>query len=276
MACKICDGASAYELTCENGCGKAAELCNSPLCQFDLWRVRPNEPPSCIPLMNGKCHCGANLQQVLLGNDRFAYRFNNANRAVFRTGYHTVEEYRAWEDGSQIVKDARLLRAAWEARALNERESIERPPKEDHECSGIGWNQLDEGMDVATEIANVKGNSQRDKCTLWRAVEHGSTKVIGILIMWNPGPMDRDLEFGIRWLVGHPDAKGAGEALMAQANALHRQARFRAAPMTVISARSSVSWYRSQGFALVEPCCCEDGEHPCGCQSMAKPAPSPE
>ncbi len=294
MACKICDKKAVYDLVCEReGCGaKAAEICNGPMCQFDLWRVRKNERRSCIPLMNGECEiCGAALQQVLTGSGQRAYRFNNATRAVFRTGHHRVEQYTdGWEEGSKIVSDALHLLGEWQSLAKaqrTERETWKSSEKGDDRCSGDDWNTIDEGMDVATEIASVEKNGRRKECSLWKVSDSESGKVIGILIMWPfvEIPLDqlttskhvdelsvaveyKKVWHGIRWLIGHPTVKGAGEALIAQADAMHRECRM---PwMHVIGAASSAVWYASKGFKVLAPSECESEGTDCGCQVMVK------
>lgn len=290
MACKLCGRTAVYDLVCEKDGNKAAELCDGPMCQFDLWRLRPNEPRSCIPLMNGECTCGAALQQVRAGSGRLAYRFNNATRAVFRMGYHPVEAYSdGWEKHSQIVSDASSLLAEWQSVAKKQRgnEAWESSAPEDGKCSGQSWDSIDEGMDVAGEIADVDNNYNREGCTLWKASDYDSGQVIGILIMWDKddllswGDLSGMAEVGgledflrrekvwrgIRWLVGHPNVKGAGEALMAKVDELHRQSGH--PYMSVIAASSSVLWYKSRGFCVLAPSRCEENGE-CGCQVMVK------
>lgn len=284
MACKICGEQAAYDLVCEKGCGVAAQICSGPMCQFDLWRVRPNEAPSVIPLMNGKCRCNANLHQVTTGSSYLAFRFDTSNKPVFHAGYHTVEACTEM----QIVQDAQALQAAWEDEAKRIRGmQWESPNTEGHECSTGKWNHIDEGMDVAKSIAEDGENGAG--ATLWRVKDHRTGKVIGVLVLDsvedvinsltyysedNKDPFPRDGFYsGIRKVVGHPNGKGAGEALMAKADEMHRASGVKY--MTVIAAMSAVKWYKDRGFFAIALSDCNGVGRACGCVIMIKPRPDP-
>jgi len=185
-----------------------------------------------------------------------------------------------WDVGQPIVQDALAIRAAWVALARRRRGSSYRKadPREGR-CSEEDWDQMDEGMDVSAEIADVDANVDRNTADvqLFRAYYEGKEDVtIGILILDASGTRtDNGLhdQLVIRWLVGHPDGKGAGQALMAVATQVHGNSQYKQKSMLVTSAASAVLWYVKQGFAkLARSDCYDVGTH-CGCWEMAKPAP---
>jgi hypothetical protein len=277
MPCKICDGTPVFDLICEKCGSVAAQLCGGPMCQFDLWRNRPNDVPSVIPLMNGKCTCGGNLNQVEAGAKKWAFRFNTSKKPVFRTGYHKVEEC----NREQIVQAAKALRIAWEDEAKRKRgKEWGSPETAAHECSTAKWDQIDEGMDVAGAIEK---NDENDNATFWWVKEYGSDQVIGVLVLDKEDEVTNDLTnaseirfpkngfwSGIRKIVGHPHAKGAGEALMAKVDEIHRKSRQKY--MTVIAAMSAAKWYMDRGFHPIGLSDCNDEGQACGCVIMIKPA----
>lgn len=183
----------------------------------------------------------------------------------------------AWEKDSQIVKDAQSIRVAWELKAKEKRGLVNwkssKPPL--HKCSGVGWEPVDEGMDVAREIADVDSQEGRtaDGVTLWRAHSVTSVATVGILILEHAVLHFPGAELGIRWLVGHPTTRGAGSALMAKADEIHRKAEYKDSPMHVTAAASSVPWYESKGFERRRAATCNDEDTECGCVIMEKPAP---
>ncbi len=182
-----------------------------------------------------------------------------------------------WKKGSQIVKDAKSLRLAWENAAKRKRGEVNWKSSEPEEnmCSGENWEPIDEGMDVAREIEDVDSQENRDEegNTFWRAYRFPS-EAVGILITQNAVEHgDGKVELGIRWLVGHPTIKGAGTVLMAKADELHRTAKYKESPMHVIASASSVGWYKSKGFEVESFAKCNDDETPCGCVIMKKPRP---
>ena len=55
MNCKICGQPPTQALVCTT-CNKAvAHLCDGFLCQPKIWRLRPDKPRSCVPLLNFEC-----------------------------------------------------------------------------------------------------------------------------------------------------------------------------------------------------------------------------
>jgi hypothetical protein len=187
----------------------------------------------------------------------------------------TVSAYAdAWVAKSEIVKDAENLYTQWLLQALNQRGAshfgMPAPPK--GRCSGASWGSLDEGMNVAESIADLSQPGRGDPgVTLWRASCFGHFGAVGILITWHAVENDDETELGIRYLVGHPTKKGAGAALMAKVDELHRSIKYRKYPLHVTAAASSVQWYASKGFVVQGDAECND-EGPCGCKRMSKPA----
>ena len=192
-----------------------------------------------------------------------------------RSSQVRVEAYSGgWEKRSPIVKDAGILRLAWEKKAWDERGTLDRTEPDENMCSAGDWTSTDEGIDVAREIEDVDSQFGRSdkEVTLWKAYRFGS-EVVGILITWDAESDGEHSELGIRWLVGHPTVKGPGTVLMAKADELHRSVKYNQYPMHVTAAASSVTWYESKGFVKKTAATCNDNETPCGCVIMQKPRP---
>lgn len=182
-----------------------------------------------------------------------------------------------WNKGSKIVEDAERLHSAWTDEAIRVRglQNWKGREPEKNICSGEGWTSIDEGMDVAGEIADLDSQEGRneDGITLWKAYRFPS-EAVGILITQNACSSEDQVELGIRWLVGHPTMKGAGVVLMAKADELHRTAKYAKSPMHVTASASSAGWYKTKGFVVTEPATCNDDVTPCGCAMMQKPPPT--
>jgi hypothetical protein len=107
--------------------------------------------------------------------------------------------------------------------------------------SGRNWDQYDEGVNVATDVASethapFDGNGQ------WRikAVNEETGELVGVLIVENQDPLY------LRWLIGNPEIKGGGSALLAAVKKLLSQHSSNAVQVT--SAYSAKDSYTKAGF----------------------------
>lgn len=174
--------------------------------------------------------------------------------------------------GDGISKRLTEIKEAWQASALKRRRSfLQVKYKGDHNelpnglSSGWNWDQYDEGQDVAGDMANpgfrsyIKQNQPTNFTLSARYGDDPLQAPIAFLVMeeWQPPSLKEasghvapeDRFFYIRWLIGHPELKGGGSAVMTRAKekAIELQQA-----IYVQVAYSAVGWYRGTGFEVVQ------------------------
>ncbi|MFC4479515.1 hypothetical protein [Flavobacterium chungangensis] len=122
--------------------------------------------------------------------------------------------------------------------------------------SGRHWEQEDDGWDVAKDMAYEKHEPESGK-KQWRikAVVKGTNKLVGVLIV-----EERDESpLYLRWMIGNPNIKGGGTALLAAVKIL-LQSHDTAKKIDVISAYTAKESYTKAGFVVAEDDETEDHE----------------
>lgn len=153
-------------------------------------------------------------------------------------------------------------------------------PKGKYECSGADWTLAHEGIDVSKELAEnpeytkscaIKGGISAQYVAFYA----GGDVPIALMMLETRQELPNDLKpsdphMYIRWLVGSPDRRGGGGALVEYAKIVgHLQGLKRA--VTVESAAAAVQWYKDQGYTQVAPSTHEHPNHPCRCVYLAWP-----
>ncbi|MEO8237519.1 MAG: DUF4157 domain-containing protein [Flavobacterium sp.] len=118
--------------------------------------------------------------------------------------------------------------------------------------SGRHWEQEDDGWDVAADMAYGKHEPFDKKLHQWRikAVEEKTKELVGVLIVeqrWD-SVQNKELPLYLRWMVGNPDIKGGGSALLAAVKILLKQSG--AASIEVKSAYTAMGGYKKAGFVV--------------------------
>ncbi len=164
------------------------------------------------------------------------------------------------------------IQQAWRGAALKRRRSIGQVKyKGDDEVlpeelsSGWNWDQYDEGEDVAGDMAKPENREymqagEPNNFTL--SAHYGddplATKIAFLVMEEWERPLLEDASgyqapeeqfFYIRWLIGHPELKGGGSAVMERAK---EKAIALQKAIYVQVAYSAVGWYRGAGFTVVE------------------------
>jgi hypothetical protein len=177
------------------------------------------------------------------------------------------------KDQDHVTEELGEIHAAWEKAGRNRRRSIGQV-KDDfiddvvggtEITSGLNWDQYDEGKDVSENMMDPKTrtgwSSPHTKLMnqyTFRASYDAEEKSEPIAFMVLEVRQDvREDENGekkegerymyIRWLIGHPEKKGGGAALINKAKecfAEHPECK----EMIVESALSAVGWYEDMGF----------------------------
>lgn len=117
--------------------------------------------------------------------------------------------------------------------------------EEDGKPSGRNWDQYDEGVNVAEDMAAEQHEPFEPSKRQWRikAVEKGSDTLVGVLIV-----EERINEpLYLRWMIGNPEIRGGGVALLSAVKVLLRQDDT-AKSIEVTSAYSAKDAYVKSGF----------------------------
>lgn len=112
--------------------------------------------------------------------------------------------------------------------------------------SGRYWGQEDDGWDVAKDMAYEKHKPTEPEAKQWRikAVIKGTDKLVGVLIV-----EERDGSLYLRWMIGNPNIKGGGTALLAAVKIL-LQAHGTADKIDVTSAYTAKDSYTKADFVV--------------------------
>jgi len=178
------------------------------------------------------------------------------HREVKPVDVHVTEE-----PTEELFQNLQGIKKAWIDAGRKRRRSVtEVRTKEDIAeneglTSGWNWDQYDEGVYVAGEMINptYRGKSKgRRQWTLTASYRGEKDGPIAYLIMEERGPEDGEDEgtMYLRWLVGHPEKGGGGQAVMTQAINIFRGST--CTKLKVESAYSAVGWYKKQGFQVEE------------------------
>jgi hypothetical protein len=120
--------------------------------------------------------------------------------------------------------------------------------KERDKGSGRHWEQEDDGWDVAKDMAYEKHEPESGK-KQWRikAVIKGTNTLVGVLIVEerNESPLY------LRWMIGNPNIKGGGTALLAAVKILLKS-HDTAKKIDVISAYTAKESYTKAGFVVAK------------------------
>lgn len=103
----------------------------------------------------------------------------------------------------------------------------------------------------------------------------GSAIPIALMVLEERRELPNDLKpddphLYIRWLVGSPERRGGGVALVEYAKIVSRLQGLEKA-VSVESAKSAVKWYEDQGYTQVAPSTHEHPDKPCRCVYLAWP-----
>lgn len=109
--------------------------------------------------------------------------------------------------------------------------------------SGRNWDQFDEGVNVATDMADEPHKAFPHGKGQWRikAVAKETGVLVGVLIVEDTEPLY------LRWLIGNPEIKGGGSALLAAVKKL-LLTKSKAESVDVDSAYSAATAYTKAGF----------------------------
>jgi hypothetical protein len=155
-----------------------------------------------------------------------------------------------------------------------------RSEKGKYECSGEDWTQVHEGVDVSEDLAKNPKYSEPEALkggfpSQYVAFYAGGTTPIALMMLAERQELPNCTEpsaphLYIRWLVGSPDRRGGGGALVEYAKIVSRLQGL-AKAVSVESAKSAVKWYEEQGYTQVAPSTHEHPDHPCKCVYLAWP-----
>ena len=111
--------------------------------------------------------------------------------------------------------------------------------------SGRNWDQEDEGVEVAMDMAKENHEPFDEEKGQWRikAVNKDTGELVGVLIVEDAEPLY------LRWLIGNPEIKGGGSALLAAVKKLLLQ-EDTADSIEVDSAYSAKDAYTKSGFKV--------------------------
>ncbi|MET3026587.1 hypothetical protein ABXT06_07930 [Flavobacterium sp. UW10123] len=127
--------------------------------------------------------------------------------------------------------------------------AINKADREDREKgSGRHWEQEDDGWDVAKDMAYETHVPFYKDLRQWRikAVEKNTKELVGVLIVEEL----QDSTLYLRWMIGNPNIKGGGSALLAAVKKLLTQTG--AASIEVTSAYTAKESYTKAGFVVAE------------------------
>lgn len=143
----------------------------------------------------------------------------------------------------------------WGGKGLRERSrsiGVIKINKEDREgsrkkASGRYWKQEDDGWDVALDMAYENHKRFEPSMRQWRikAVMKGTEDLVGVLIV-----EERENEpLYLRWMIGNPEIRGGGSALLAAVKKLLQQ-KNTPNEIEVTSAFSAKTSYTKSGFKV--------------------------
>ncbi len=159
------------------------------------------------------------------------------------------EIYRAWV---RLRKKRRMSVRAWQ--------EWEKMRQDDYKESSPSWDQIEEGYDVSNQLSNSApkeyGNYSVEKDSsqgIFTACDVEGKTPIGIIVIEKRTKTefpryndDNNKKWYLRWLIGHPELKGAGGLLLAEA--LKYVIEQSGTAVWVESAPSAVGWYRNKNF----------------------------
>jgi hypothetical protein len=184
-----------------------------------------------------------------------------------------------------VIREAPSSETVTEAAECFNKEWLAKPaPKRSekgkYECSGEDWTQVHEGMDVSEDLAKHPEYSEPEVLeggfpSQYVAFYAGGGTPIALMVLEERQELPNLTEpsaphLYIRWLVGSPDRRGGGGALVEYAKIVSRLQGL-AKAVSVESAKSAVKWYEDQGYRQVAPSTHEHPDHPCKCVYLAWP-----
>lgn len=198
----------------------------------------------------------------------------NLNKRNFdpKKGYEINLNYlKSWD--SYVDSLAMGLHFSWGEAIIKKGRQPKRNPPEGR-CSGESWTVEDEGYDVAIEIANEEEEYRKhdDFQEVWEAEAvwgPDNRDNIGLMIVEKREDIEEASRvfLYIRYLIGSPEHKGAGSALMRKAKEIAKNLGLES--IRVDAAGASMGWYKRKGFEERETLCDHQTPgRPCGCVSM--------
>jgi hypothetical protein len=174
-----------------------------------------------------------------------------------------------------FTEAAKCFNKEWGAKPAPKRNE-----KGQYECSGEDWTQVHEGVDVSEDLAKNPKYSEPEALkggfpSQYVAFYAGGDIPIALMMLAERQELPNCTEpsaphLYIRWLVGSPDRRGGGGALVEYAKIVSRLQGL-AKAVSVESAKSAVKWYEDQGYRQVAPSTHEHPDHPCKCIYLAWP-----
>lgn len=161
---------------------------------------------------------------------------------------HSIKD---WE-GEQIPDQLRYIAGKWRKQGQLRRTKsagvlrIDEADREERDKpSGRNWDQYDEGVDVANDMAHEDHEQFEPEKRQWRikAVERDTGVLVGVLIV-----EEREGEpLYLRWMIGNPEIKGGGSALLSAVKTLLGKGDTENS-IEVTSAYSAKGAYTKSGF----------------------------
>jgi len=184
-----------------------------------------------------------------------------------------------------VIREAPSAKAFTEAAECFNKEwgakpAPKRSEKGKYECSGDDWTQIHEGVDVSEDLVKHPEYSKPEVLeggfpSQYVAFYAGGDTPIALMVLEERQELPNWTEpsaphLYIRWLVGSPDRRGGGGALVEYAKIVSRLQGL-AKAVSVESAKSAVGWYEDQGYRQVAPSTHEHRDQPCKCVYLAWP-----